>query len=127
MMLFKKEDIYKMRFWIFMFIITLLIPFSLLLVWYIFPKFKKINQMSGYRSSRSMKNQDTWSFAQNYCSKLSLKLFFPTLLLALIIIPFSINKSIDIVGFIGLAITIVQMMNFFVIFYLTEKALKENF
>lgn len=46
-----------MGFWIFMFIITLLIPAALLLTWYLCPKFKTIHNASGYRTKRSMKNQ----------------------------------------------------------------------
>lgn len=56
-----------MKFWIFMFIVTLLIPTSLLLTWYLCPKIKTINNVSGYRTKRSMQNQDTWDFSQKYC------------------------------------------------------------
>lgn len=116
-----------MKFWIFMFIATLLIPFSLLLTWYICPKLKEINRACGYRTSRSMKNQNTWEFAQKACSRNSLIMFFPTLFLAIVIMPFSINKQIEEIGWLGLGITIVQMLSFAVIIYLTEKALKKNF
>ena len=56
-----------MGFWIIMFLITLLMPVALLLTWYLCPKFKTINNAGGYRSKWSMKNQDTWDFAQKYC------------------------------------------------------------
>lgn len=62
-----------MGFWIFMFIITLLIPAALLLTWYLCPRLKRINNLSGYRSKMSMQNQETWDFAQKYCSKILLK------------------------------------------------------
>lgn len=55
-----------MGFWIFVFIVTLLIPVALLLTWYLCPKFKTINNAGGYRSKRSMQNQNTWDFAQKY-------------------------------------------------------------
>lgn len=116
-----------MIFWIFMFIITLLIPASLLLTWYLCPKFKTINNASGYRTKRSMKNQDTWDFAQKYCARMSLYMFFPSLILAIAIMPTVISKSIDIVGLIGLGITIIQMISFVVIMIFTEKALKNTF
>lgn len=116
-----------MGFWIFMFIVTLLIPAALLLTWYLCPKFKTINNASGYRTKRSMQNQDTWDFAQKYCSKISLYMFFPSLILALAIMPTVSSKPIDMIGWIGLGITMIQMMSFIVIMVSTEKALKKSF
>ena len=116
-----------MGFWIFMFIITLLIPAALLLTWYLCPKFKTIHKASGYRTKRSMKNQDTWNFAQKYCARMSLYMFFPSLTLAIVIMPTVISKSIDRIGWIGLGITIIQMTSFIVIIISTEKALKNTF
>ena len=116
-----------MGFWIFMFIITLLIPTALLLTWYLCPKFKTIHNASGYRTKRSMKNQDTWDFAQKYCARMSLYMFFPSLILAIAIMPTVISKSIDRIGWIGFGITIIQMICFVVIMISTEKALKNTF
>ena len=116
-----------MGFWIFMFIVTLLIPAALLLTWYLCPRFKTINNASGYRTSRSMKNQDTWDFSQKYCAKISLYMFFPALILAIAIMPMFFCKPIDTIGWIGLAITIIQMMSFIVIMIFTERALKKTF
>ena len=116
-----------MGFWIFMFIITLLIPAGLLLTWYLCPQFKTIHHASGYRTKRSMKNQDTWNFAQKYCARMSLYMFFPSLTLAIVIMPTVISKSIDKIGWIGLGITIIQMTSFIVIIISTEKALKNTF
>lgn len=116
-----------MKFWIFMFIVTLLIPTSLLLTWYLCPKIKTINNVSGYRTKRSMQNQDTWDFAQKYCSKISLYMFFPSLILAIAIMTTVINKPVDLIGWIGLCITMIQMISFIVIIISTEKALKKSF
>ena len=116
-----------MGFWIFMFIVTLLIPAALLLTWYLCPKLKTINNVSGYRSKRSMQNQNTWDFAQKYCSKISLYMFFPSLILAIAIMPTVSSKPIDRIGWIALGITIIQMMSFIVIMIFTERALKKTF
>lgn len=116
-----------MGFWIFMFIITLLIPAALLLTWYLCPKLKTIHNASGYRTKRSMKNQDTWDFAQKYCAKVSLYMFFPSMILAIAIMPRVINISMDRIGWIGLGITIIQMISFVVIIISTEKSLKDTF
>lgn len=116
-----------MKFWIFMFIVTLLIPTSLLLTWYLCPKIKTINNVSGYRTKRSMQNQNAWDFAQKYCSKISLYMFFPSLILAIVIMPTVISKPVDVIGWIGLSITMIQMVSFIVIIISTEKALKKSF
>lgn len=110
-----------------MFIITLLIPAALLLTWHLCPKLKTINNASGYRTKQSMKNQDTCDFAQKHCSKISLYMFFPSLILAIAIMPRVINMSMDRIGWIGLSITIIQMINFVVIIISTEKSLKNIF
>lgn len=116
-----------MGFWIFIFVTTLLIPLALLFTWYFCPNMKERNRTSGYRSSRSMQNQDTWEFAQKQCSQNALKMFFPTLLLSLGLMPFALGKKMGTIGWIGLGITVTQMMSFVVIVCLTEKALKKNF
>lgn len=116
-----------MKFWIFMFIVTLLIPTSLLLTWYLCPKIKTINNVSGYRTKRSMQNQNAWDFAQKYCSKISLYMFFPSLILAIVIMPTVISKPVDVIGWIGLGIIMIQMISFIVIIISTEKALKKSF
>lgn len=116
-----------MKFWIFMFIVTLLIPTSLLLTWYLCPKIKTINNVSGYRTKQSMQNQNAWDFAQKYCSKISLYMFFPSLILAIVIMPTVISKPVDVIGWMGLGITMIQMVSFIVIIISTEKALKKSF
>lgn len=116
-----------MKFWIFMFIVTLLIPTSLLLTWYLCPKIKTINNVSGYRTKQSMQNQDTWDFSQKYCSKISLYMFFPSLILAIVIMPTVTSKPVDVIGWMGLGITMIQMISFIVIIISTEKALKKTF
>lgn len=116
-----------MKFWIFMFIVTLLIPTSLLLTWYLCPKIKTINNVSGYRTKQSMQNQNAWDFAQKYCSKISLYMFFPSFILAIVIMPTVISKPVDVIGWMGLGITMIQMISFIVIIISTEKALKKSF
>lgn len=110
-----------------MFVATLLIPVALLLIWYVCPKFKTIHNASGYRTSRSMKNQETWAFAQTHCAKTSLYMFFPALFLAMAIMPIVMSGSIDQIGWIGLAVTMIQMMSFVVIIVSTEGALRKTF
>ena len=65
-----------MGFWIFMFAVNLLIPLVMVIFGAIFIKTapKKINFLFGYRTERSMKNEDTWKFAHTYLGKLWLNL-----------------------------------------------------
>ena len=118
-----------MWFWWFMFICDLLIPFIMIIIgkmmWKHSPK--KINFLVGYRTTRSMKNMDTWKFAHEYCGKLWCKvgwiMFFPSLLVNF---PFyySTDEAIEIVGSIIVTIQCVVLV-FSII--PTEKALKKTF
>ena len=54
-------------------------------------------------------------------------MFFPSLILAIAIMPRVINMSVDMIGWIGLGITIIQMISFVVIIISTEKSLKNTF
>ena len=60
-----------MKFWIFMLIMDLLLPFTMIGFGRYFMKKapKEINSVFGYRTSMSMKNKDTWEFAHKYCGK----------------------------------------------------------
>lgn len=61
-----------MGFWIFMFLMTLWMPLTMIGFGRYFQKKapKEINAAFGYRTKRSMKNRDTWTFAHNYFGKL---------------------------------------------------------
>jgi hypothetical protein len=76
-----------------------------------------------------MINQDTWDFAQKYCARMSIYMFFPSLILAIVIMPMPrvINMSMSRIGLIGLGITIIQMISFVAIIISTEKSLKNTF
>lgn len=61
-----------MGFWIFMLLMNLMIPLTMIGFGRSFMKNtpKEINAVFGYRTSISMKNKDTWEFAHRYCGKL---------------------------------------------------------
>ena len=58
----------KLTMWVFMLVMNLLIPALMIGLGLMFLKKppQKVNGWYGYRTSRSMKNQDTWDFAQRY-------------------------------------------------------------
>lgn len=118
-----------MWFWIFMFICNLIIPLLLIIagrmMWKHCPK--KINSIVGYRTSRSMKNMDTWKFAHTYCGQLWWKIGWIMLVLSIIVqLPF-VKATENQVGVVGAIICTVQCVVLIVSIFPTEKALKRTF
>ena len=113
--------------WISMLLICMLIPLSLIFMWYLCPKIKSVNSWMGYRTARSKKNSETWEFAQKSCADNSLKMFLPTAALTLIIMLFVLNKEDKVIQYVGLGITMAQLLSYGVVLYLTEKDLKKEF
>ena len=116
-------------FYYFMFICNLLIPLLMLLSGWLMWKHcpKKINSLYGYRTSRSMKNMDTWKFAHDSCGRLWWKIGWVLLFLSAIVqIPFY-NSNEDIVGMLGLIICMVQLMILILSIIPVERGLKKVF
>jgi uncharacterized membrane protein len=80
---------------------------------------KIINSIYGYRTSRSMKNQENWDFAQRFSSQLMLKQGLIMLLLAFILAVLPI--PIEVATLISLLLLLTSVINLFV---QTEKRLK---
>ena len=61
----------KLATWVALLVCILIIPVAMIGCGLLFLKKppKKVNGWYGYRTSRSMKNQDTWDFAQRYMGK----------------------------------------------------------
>lgn len=103
---YKSCGVNYMWFWWFMFVCNML--YSLLMIiagrfmWKHYPA--EINSIAGYRSSRSMMNKDTWQFANENCGKRWWK-----------------------IGWMGLAIAIVECTILLVSILPTERALKQSF
>lgn len=118
-----------MGFWIFMMIMNLLIPFTLIGFGKYFMKSapENINIVFGYRTSMSMKNQDTWKFAHEYCGNLWFKWGKNTLILTVIAMLFLLGKSEDTIGNWGGTICMLQLLPLIGAIGPTENALKKNF
>lgn len=118
-----------MFFWLFLLICNMLLPVIMMIagraMWKHCPK--EINSIYGYRTKRSMLNQDTWRFAHEYCGKLWYRIG-AILLIATILafLPFT-NSSEQVTGMIGLIPCIVQCIAMILSVLLTESALKRTY
>ncbi|MDR1668548.1 MAG: SdpI family protein, partial [Oscillospiraceae bacterium] len=93
-----------MGFWIFMLIIDMLIPITMIGFGSYFVKSggpQEINTLFGYRTSMSMKNKDTWAFAHKYCGKLWRLIGWVILFPSVGCMLFVADKDIGVTGLIG--------------------------
>ncbi len=119
-----------MGFWIFMLIMNILVPFTMIGIGTFFSKSggpKKINTLSGYRTSMSMKNKDTWVFAHKYCGKLWTVIGLIMLPLSVGAMLFVMGDEMGTVGTVGLIVCVVQLIFLILPIAFTEKALKKTF
>lgn len=118
-----------MLFWWFMLISDLLIPAIMLIAGAIMKNHcpKQINGLVGYRTSRSMKNMDTWQFAHNYCGRLWQKVGIIMLVPSLLVhIPFY-HSDENAIGLLSAILMTVQCMVLIASVFPTESALKKTF
>ena len=118
-----------MGFWIFMMVMYLLLPATMIGFGKLFLKTapKEINAIFGYRTSMSMKNRETWEFAHHYFGKrwffLGIFLLPVTILLMLPVL----GKAEDTVGFYGAFISIIQCVVMLLPIVSTERSLRKHF
>ena len=118
-----------MGFWFFMLAMNLIIPLSMIFLGKYFSKHApgQINMLFGYRTARSMKNQDTWQFAHHYFGKLWFILGLILLPLSAAAMLFLLGKSVGTIGNASIVIMAVQLVFVIVPIFPTEAALKRNF
>lgn len=118
-----------MGFWIFMLIMDLLIPFTMIGFGKVFLNNapKKINWGYGYRTSMSMKNQDTWTFAHKYCGRLWHLCGWILLPVSVIAMLLALGKSEDMIGLAGGVLVAIQLIPLVGVAVPTEIALRKTF
>lgn len=118
-----------MGFWFFMLFMNLLIPLTMIGCGKYFMKNApgSINIVFGYRTSMSMKNQDTWKFAHEYCGKLWYQWGKITLIVTLVAMFFLLGKSVDTIGNWGGVICMIQLVPLIGVIGPTEDALRKTF
>lgn len=112
-----------------LFICTLLVPVIILIIGLIFLKVqvKDINGLMGYRTPMSMKNQETWDFANRYFPKVWIVMSIGMLVITLLCWLILIKQSIAVAEKTATAITLVQTALLFLSIIPCEIALKKNF
>ena len=118
-----------MVFSIFMLIMVLLIPLTMLFFgWLLFRRTpKEVNYVYGYRTKRSMMNEETWRFANQYFGKVWYFCGLISVPLSVIATALVFGKGTETVGMIGGIITMLQMIPLVGAIISTESALKKNF
>lgn len=116
-------------FW-YLFACNLLIPAMMIIGGYWMKKRppRQINGLVGYRTTRSMKNMETWKFAHDLCGKLWLRigliLLIPTLVAQLSLLH---SADDDLIGVVSLIIVGVQLAALILPIIPVERALKKTF
>lgn len=88
---------------------------------------KKINGLYGYRTSRSMKNQQTWDYAHQVCGKLWFRAGIVMLPLSLLAMLPALGKDTQVLGIWLMGVVLVQVVVMIATIFPVEKALKRKF
>ena len=118
-----------MCFWWFMLLCDLLIPIVMVvlgrMMWKHCPK--RINNIVGYRTTRSMKNMDTWRFANEYCGRLWYKMGLFMLAFSVLVSVLLLRTNDNTYSMISLIFVLLQCIILIVSIIPTELALKKMF
>ena len=104
---------------------TPLIIFIVALIFYRFPP-KNINSFCGYRTTRSMKNIETWNEANKYSAILMIKFSLLALLITTVGLIL-VGKSYDDIAIVTIISAILTVAFLIIVIILTEKHLKSMF
>ena len=88
---------------------------------------KDINWIFGYRTTMSMKNEDTWAFAHKVAGAFWLKWGWITLVITVVTMLLILNKSDEVISVVGCIILFAQMIPLIAVIPHTEKALHNTF
>ena len=115
--------------WFMMLGFNLLIPAIMLGAGKLFLKKapKDINWIFGYRTTMSMKNEDTWDFAHKVAGAFWLKWGWITLAVTVVTMLLILNKSDEVISVVGCIILFAQMIPLIAVIPHTEKALRNTF
>lgn len=118
-----------MGFWLFCTVCALLCPLMMLIFGWRFLKKppKKINGFYGYRTTRSMKNQQTWDYAHQVCGKLWFRAGAVMLPLSLLAMLPLLGRGIEGQSIWLIVVVGVQILVMLATLFPVERALKRKF
>ena len=118
-----------MVFWLFMTVMTLLIPLTMVFFGKRFQNNppKNINCWYGYRTWRSMKNRDTWVFAHHHLGKSWFRLGLVLAAVSAAGMVMVLGKDLETVAAWGTGLTCAQLVPMILPVFFTEAALKRTF
>lgn len=112
-----------------LFFCNLLIPVVVIvtgrIMWKHYPK--NINGLVGYRTTRSMKNMDTWKFANEHCGRLWYKMGLFMLAFSVLVSVLLLRTNDNTYSMISLIFVLLQCIILIVSIISTELALKKMF
>lgn len=116
-------------FWTFMLSMNMLIPLTMICFGSYFKKKvpEEINDMFGYRTTMSMRNNKTWMFAHHYAGRLWLTMGIGLFPITLVTMCFIYGKDIETIGMYSLAVMFFQLIPLCGVFIPTEVALRKKF
>lgn len=118
----------KIFFWIFTLVMVLLIPGTMMFFGNDFLRCPgTINRVHGYRTRRSMKNQQTWDFAHQVCGKIWFWAGAVLLPLSLLAMLPALGRDAGAVGMWCVPVVGVQLVVLIGSIFPVERALKQNF
>lgn len=118
-----------MHFWLFMSIMTLLIPLSMLGFGRYFLRGgpRRINSLFGYRTPMAMENKDTWEFAHLYAGKIWVRMGSALFVISLgVMFPLR-GQSTETIAWLGGLFCTVQCIPLLAVIPLTERELRKVF
>lgn len=118
-----------MGFWVFMLLVSLLTPGLMLFAGWLMAKHppQKVNGIVGYRTGMSMKNGDTWRFAQEFAGRFWMRWGAITLLPSGLVMALVCGRGEDMVACAGLVLTVLQFVPLLAVCPVTERALRKAF
>ena len=118
-----------MGIWFMMLGFNLLIPAIMLGAGKLFTKNapKDINWIIGYRTTMSVKNEDTWAFAHKVAGAFWWNWGWVTLAVTMIAMLLLLGQSVELVSSVGCVLMFLQLIPVIAVIPHTEKALRNAF
>lgn len=104
-----------------------IIPLLIVLIGYLMNKYpsKKINYFIGYRTFNSMKNENNWKLANQYCGKLWFKIGLIMLIISILLFIFNLLKIITFTENMLSIIVLIQIIPLLISIFFIENKIKK--